>query len=237
MRRLRRFAAIGRSVVIAAVIILPCGLVRGETAGGPVPANSPGFGRGYSAAALFDAANAFARAGHTGLAVLNYERAQLLAPNDPKIAANLNFVRAKADLPPPRQNGWDRSLGLLPPNRMAWVGTFGFLLSGLCLLLAVSAPRTWRTALGAFGVGGALLVAAAIGCAITTWPRLHEAVVLGPQVAARNAPVAGGAAIFQLREGEIVELRAQWGDFALVQTPAGGSGWVARRQISRVVPD
>jgi hypothetical protein len=60
---------------------------------------------GYSAAALFNQANAYARAGKPGLAVLNYERAQLLAPNDADIAANLHFVRAKAGLPDARRTG------------------------------------------------------------------------------------------------------------------------------------
>ncbi len=44
---------------------------------------------GYSAAALYNLANAYARAGKPGLAVLNYERAKLLDPQDPDIDANL----------------------------------------------------------------------------------------------------------------------------------------------------
>ena len=37
---------------------------------------------GYSAPALYNRANAYARAGKPGLAVLNYERAKLLEPKD-----------------------------------------------------------------------------------------------------------------------------------------------------------
>ena len=55
---------------------------------------------GYSAPALYNLANAYARAGKPGLAVLNYERAKLLEPNDPDIDANLRHVREAAGLPP-----------------------------------------------------------------------------------------------------------------------------------------
>src|SRR3982074_279247 len=51
-------------------------------AGQSVPAQP-----GYSAPALYNLANAYARAGKPGLAVLNYERAKLLDPSDPDVAA------------------------------------------------------------------------------------------------------------------------------------------------------
>ena len=47
---------------------------------------------GYSADGLYNLANSYARAGKPGLAVLNYERADLLKPNDPDIEANLRYV-------------------------------------------------------------------------------------------------------------------------------------------------
>ncbi len=53
---------------------------------------------GYSAAALYNQGNAYARAGKPGLAVLNYERAALLAPDDPDIAANLQYVQRAAHI-------------------------------------------------------------------------------------------------------------------------------------------
>jgi len=52
----------------------------------------------YSADGLYNLANSYARAGKPGLAVLNYERAALLAPNDADINANLEYVRTGACL-------------------------------------------------------------------------------------------------------------------------------------------
>ena len=53
----------------------------------------------YSADGLYNLANSYARAGKPGLAVLNYERAALLAPDDVDINANLEYVRASAHVP------------------------------------------------------------------------------------------------------------------------------------------
>src|SRR5271154_2724545 len=63
---------------------------------------------GYSAAALYNLGNAYARTGKPGLAVLNYERARLLEPNDPDINANLRHVREAAGLPAESRNALDR---------------------------------------------------------------------------------------------------------------------------------
>jgi hypothetical protein len=69
--------------------------LAGAPAVGAAPAQP-----GYSAPALYNLANAYARQGKPGLAVLNYKRAKLLDPNDPDIDANLRQVRQSAGLPP-----------------------------------------------------------------------------------------------------------------------------------------
>jgi hypothetical protein len=190
---------------------------------------------GYSAAALFNQANASARAGKPGLAVLNYERAQLLAPNDADIAANLHVVRAKAGLPDASENWLTHSLTGVGPNTMAWLGSFGLALAGLCLLLVRLYPRR-RLAFRSLTCAGALLVAAALGSAITMWPRLNDAVVTAREAPALTSPVLAAEPLFKLREGETVTVRAEHQDFALVQTTAGRSGWVAGADLARVAP-
>ena len=77
---------------------------------------------GYSAPALYNLANAYARAGKPGLAVLNYERARLLEPNDSDIDANLRRVREMSGLPPEARNGFERISGLASPLLLPWLG-------------------------------------------------------------------------------------------------------------------
>ena len=116
-------------------------LVTAHGAMGAQPRQSTIASSGYSAAALFNQANAYARDGKTGLAILNYERARLLAPDDADIAANLHFVRAKAGLPDAPENWFTRGLSWASPNTLAWLGSFGLVLAGMSLLLVRLYPQ------------------------------------------------------------------------------------------------
>src|SRR6266850_8010150 len=62
----------------------------------------------YSAHGLYNLANSYARTGKPGLAVLNYERASLLAPDDADINANLEYVRASAHVPTEQRTRFSR---------------------------------------------------------------------------------------------------------------------------------
>ena len=57
------------------------------------PSHAASAPEGYSAPALYNLGNAYARTGKPGLAVLNYERARLLDPSDPDLETNLRHVR------------------------------------------------------------------------------------------------------------------------------------------------
>jgi hypothetical protein len=83
---------------------------------------------------------------------------------------------------------------------------------------------------------GAMPVAVAIASAITLWPRLNAAVILAREAPAFTSPVTVAEPAFELREGETVTVRAEHQGFALVQTLAGRAGWVARANLSLVVP-
>src|SRR5271165_2579987 len=109
---------------------------------------------GYSAAALYNLGNSYARAGKPGLAVLNYERASLLAPNDPDIAANLRFVRASSHLPSESTGRFTRAVTVANPTVVSWLGVAGLVVLGASVLLGiVSSRHRWmRHAVTVLGV-------------------------------------------------------------------------------------
>ena len=224
-----------RRVALVAALTLPICLVTARAAGDVQPGVKTTATSGYSAAALYNQANADARNGKTGTAILNYERALLLAPNDADVAANLRFVRARAGLPDVPENWFVRSLTFARPNTLAWFGSFGLVLAGMSLLLVRLQPQR-RLAFRSLTVVGALLVATALGSAITTWPMMKAAVIITGETPARISPVLDAEPAFKLRAGETVTVRAGHEGFALVQTSAGRSGWVARADLVRVVP-
>ena len=76
----------------------------------------------YSAALLFNLGNSYARDGNAGLAVLNYERARLLAPDDPDLRANLRYVRSSAGLPSSHGDWFERLTAIASANNFpGWI--------------------------------------------------------------------------------------------------------------------
>ena len=189
----------------------------------------------YSADGLYNLANSYARAGKPGLAVLNYERAALLAPDDADINANMEYVRASAHVPTEPRTRFARVAQATNPNLAAWIGVLGIALVGVGLLAKRIAPRfRWLRAGGV--LLGLALIALTVSNAMLLWPRIHEAVVLINQTPARVTPVPMGDTAFVLREAETVTMTAEHEDFILIRTRGGLSGWVARANLGAVVP-
>jgi hypothetical protein len=189
----------------------------------------------YSADGLYNLANSYARAGKPGLAVLNYERAALLAPGDPDINANLQYVRASAHVPTETPNRFQRVARAATPTQAAWIGLLGIALVGAGLLVGRITRRfRWVPACGI--PLGIALITVAVSNATLLWPRMHAAVVLINQTPARVTPVPMGDTAFVLPEAETVTMTAEHEDFVLVRTRAGQSGWVARASLGAVVP-
>ena len=189
----------------------------------------------YSADGLYNLANSYARAGKPGLAVLNYERAWLLAPSDRDINANLEYVRASAHVATEPSTRFSRIVQTVSPAQAAWLGVLGVALVGVGLLARKITSRVkWPWIGGAFL--GIAFIALAISNALLLRPRLHDAVVLVNQTPARVTPVPMGDEAFVLREAETVTMTAEHEDFVLVRTRSGRSGWVSRASLGAVVP-
>jgi hypothetical protein len=190
---------------------------------------------GYSAANLYNLANSYARQGKLGMAVLNYERASLLSPNDPDIEANLKYVRAASHVPDPPRNAFDRVARRLSPLAVSWIGIVGFLLLGLSVLAAqLSRGRAWMRR-AAFIVGVSMM-ALPVCDGIALWPTLHEGVVIGAATPVRVSPVPMGDSLFVLPVAETVNITAEHEGFLLIKTRSGQTGWVSRAAVARVIP-
>jgi hypothetical protein len=211
-----------------AMLILGLGLWGGQSLAQPSQPR-------YSADGLYNLANSYARAGKPGLAVLNYERAALLAPNDADINANLEYVRAGAGVRPEPRSRFARIAESAGATSSAWAGVLGIALVGGALLAGRITPRFPWLRFGGIALGGAL-IALTVANAILLWPQMHAAVVLVNPTSARVSPVPMGDTAFVLREAETVTVTAEHEDFTLIRTRAGLSGWVARANLGAVVP-
>jgi hypothetical protein len=211
-----------------------CALIFGLTLFG-CRAHAVSEEAGYSAAGLYNLANSYARSGKPGMAVLNYERAGLLAPNDPDIEANLRYVRESSRLPAESRNWFDRTFRVASPPLLAWIGVIGLLIAGGSLLAGRFYSR-YRSLRLVATFAGIALAALTVGNGVLVWPKLHEAVVITGGTPVRVSPVPMGDPLFVLPEAETVRMAAEHEGFVLVQTRAGRTGWVSRSNLAPVVP-
>ena len=198
-------------------------------------AQSPAAPGGYSAAALYNAANDYARSGKPGLAVLNYERAKLLDPRDPDIEANLRNVRLKARVPAGAPGPAERLAALIDPDALLAAGLGGLLVAGLCLVWREKQTRH-RGKLLAASILGFGLIGVTLACGASVWPTLHSAVVVGHSVPARVSPTLIEEPVFDLPEAEVVIVSAEHDGFYLVKTSAGRTGWAPSANLALIVP-
>ncbi len=189
-----------------------------------------------SAPALYNSGNAAQRSGRLGPAILDYERAHLLAPNDPSIAHNLQLAREKAGVAAPVIPAWQRPTHVLTFNGLAALASVSLVLG--CLIF-FGAPffATNRLRL-ARGVGislGAIVVFAVVALAVRG-PELERAVIVGAQPTAHIAPAAEAASVFAVKPGEIVQTEGAYGNFVRIRNADCQSGWISRAEVEKIIP-
>jgi hypothetical protein len=196
--------------------------------------NPPAAGSAYSASALYDLGNFYARAGRPAMAVLEYERARILAPTDPDIQKNLNHVRESVGLPALHAGWLSQHNRLANPNSLYWIGVLGVAITGVALLLRRARSKHRALLAGGALVGG-LLIALSLVDAIATASTLHEYVVMA-STPLRTSPTPAIEPMFTVPLAEVVDVRAHHQGFALVRDAQGREGWVAQSDLAPVIP-
>ena len=218
-------------IVIAGVAAAVLAAWAGAAPAQGAPATPP---PGFSARALAAHAEAELTAGHPGAARLDWERARLLAPRSPAVAAGLEKARAAAGLVESRPPAARRLAQWLTSNEWAWLGAAG-LACFASALVAFGWGLLGRGARWSLLAGGAVVASLCFVAAYALAPSAGRAVVVAPEVVARIAPFAQAEAAFPLPEGALVTIRRAHGDYALVAGP-GGEGWVPRAGVETILP-
>lgn len=192
---------------------------------------------------FFNLGNSYARREELGRAVVNYLRAQQLAPRDQDIADNLAWVRGNTtDL-----ELVDSEFPFFISHFMALVfavslGQWSWILLVLVWCLCASVAYKWRLESFPDGLRRTMLVVAAlvlISAAIVFWRwRIEEvrqtAVVVVKEVAVRSGPDETFGVQFMVHDGltvRIQEERQQW-----VRISLGGEslGWMPLASVEKV---
>jgi len=205
-------------------------------------------GQGYADSALFyNLGNAYYKAGDQGRAILNYRRAQRLAPRDPDIEANLNLARAQAvdrfEAAP--QGGLLEQIGQAVQgwfslNQLAMVVLGAWMLFMFVLILRFNArPHgRWRQGLhyALVAVGVVLIVGLlATGSYLYAASQPPAGVVVATEVNITSGPGAQYVTEFTLHSGAEVSLIEQRGNWVRLALPGEElEGWAPSSAVEEV---
>ncbi len=185
-------------------------------------------------AVFYNLGNTYFRLKKPGLSLLNFEKAQKLAPNDLDIRANIRFVQSTLvdRLPPPQQSFIEAVLrylhNMISLNTQLWL--VFFLLLALSILFAVALYaganlRLWIIYISSILLFTTVCCGASMGVKIYSIATMQEAIALAPSVDAINQP-NGSKVLFTVHEGTKFRVLKQLGEWSLVGLPTGVSGWM-----------
>jgi Tetratricopeptide repeat len=181
---------------------------------------------GFSAPVLFNLGNAWLRLGKPARAILEYERALILAPGNPAIEANLAAAQQRAGVTQPVAGRWQEAARFFSFDTYLWaalVAIWVLCVAGVLLCLTGSARRFARPLI----LLAAVTLCVSADATALCWADLYRAVVVqGPGIL-RLAPAASAASSSTVREGEVVWIQDRFGSFHFVRTGDGRSGWMS----------
>lgn len=185
-----------------------------------------------SPALYFNLGNAFFKSGQLGLAVAAYRAAEKVAPRDPEVRANLQFVRNRVQGPTLAPTPIQRWLGGLSVNEWATLAAV-VLWVWLGLLVLIQFRPALKQALRTFLWLGGVATIVAGGLLGTAWSThsARTAVVITGDAVVRNGPLDEAPSEVTVHDGaELAVLDAKNGWFQ-VQVDSRRVGWVKSAQV------
>ena len=189
-----------------------------------------------SAQLYYNLGNAYFRDNNVGKAILNYERAALLAPNDKDIKVNLEFSNTKIQDKFTEKDtfflmsGLNAVQNLFTSNDWANISIFLFIILTACLAVFFFMQHIVIKKV-TFYIG--IVVAILLICAnIFSFRQKNKienrqyAIILQKEVPAYNAPNSSYKESFILHSGSKVKINKEDGDWVEVEIISGAVGWV-----------
>lgn len=200
---------------------------------------------GYESATLYyNLGNAEFRNGSLGRAILNYERAYRLSPNDNDIVNNLEFARSKTtdninEMPSFFLSEWANSIvGLFSVN--GWAVTCIILMLIVCGVWAFFfIAKTYSAKKTSFFAALTLTVVLSVAfislCASNNRANNHnEAIIMLPAVSVKTSPDNDAADKFLLHEGTKVEVEDAINEWTKIKLADGNTGWTETSNIETI---
>lgn len=182
---------------------------------------------------FFNYGNAEFKSGNLGRAIAAFRRAELLAPRDSEIRANLGFVRNQVQGATVRESRWQNWLGALTLNEWTLLVTVMFWLT-FVLLVAKQIRPALQTGLRSltFTVAAITILS---GMVLALQAETHfskaSAVVVAASVTARSGPFDDAQNAFTARDGEELLVLDRRDDWVQVADGSGKIGWLPAKLV------
>jgi tetratricopeptide (TPR) repeat protein len=200
---------------------------------------------GFESAELYyNLGNAYYKSNKFTLALVNYERACLMDPDDEEILHNLEMARQLSvdkieKLPEFLPKIWYRRfIGLLKTDQWAYISMITFPVS-LMLFLLYFFVRGVGLRKTAFWLASVIMI-----ISLTTFIFSYNqkklvydnayAIIISPSVTIKSSPDESGTELFQLHEGTKVEIIDQLGDWKEIKLSDGNVGWLRMNDLIRL---
>lgn len=191
----------------------------------------------------FNYANSLFRLNRLGMAILYYEKARKLSPNDEDVAFNLRFANAQTldKNPVPEPNVITKSLWLLHSsysiNQGLWIalGLFSALfLAATLALYAGPALRGMLVTTCVLGVLGMAALVPSLAYKIRQQETVEYGIVITPSVGMYSGPGDTYQLLTKVHEGTKFEIVEVHGDWASVKLLNGKGGYVRLADLGKV---
>jgi tetratricopeptide (TPR) repeat protein len=189
---------------------------------------------GVSPSLLFNVGNAEFKAGHLGKAIAAYRQAELLAPRDAELRANLAFVRNQVQGATLRESRWQNWVGSLTLNEGALLTAVFFWALFALLALRQLKPALTPKLQTATCLAVLLTIFSGAVLALQAANRFNAsiAVVTSADATARSGPFDEAQSVFSARDGAELKVLDRHDDWVQVANGAGKIGWLSRKQVA-----
>lgn len=197
-----------------------------------------------SAGVYFNLGNAYYKINDMPSAILYYEKARKLKPNDDDILHNLKIANSrivdKIETVPDifYKRWWKNLLYSFSVDEWAVISIVSFVLLFLMLLFFLLTNRYWVKKIS-FWLGIVFIVVS-----IATWTLAnqkyktftddHQAIVFTPTITVKSSPSETGIDLFVIHEGSKVQITDHLGEWYEVKIANGSVGWLKEEDIRKI---
>ena len=190
---------------------------------------------GQSGSVLFNLGNSYALTGKTGLAILNYERAQRISPSNSDIAGNLALIKKESGLFAQETTGVEKFLTTFSLNQWTIVFLVSLLAIAVIQLISLLRPLSVRSIASSTAVCSLLLLLSLLG-GYTHYPDFNPSIVISSEARLLISPFEEANSVGSLQEGRRVYPLKSHKGYTYVVDETERKGWVADTQIEAVSP-